>query len=319
MKTLFSLSSFVFAISCFIGSLFAAEISNKDFALEVNELTIKGTISYEETTKGQPLVVFIAGSGPTNRDGNSAHLINNHLKLLGEALNQKGIATLRYDKRSIGESTSPKITEQSLRFDHFIEDAVAIANQMKKDQRFTKVYILGHSQGSLVGMLAAQKANIDGYISVNGPSMPADELIKIQLESSGLPPAFIDEAKMIFSALKRGETVQHINPGLQSIFRESVQPFLLSWIKYNPSEEIAKLKCKVMIVQGGKDIQVAKNHGDQLAKSAQTPLCFFENMNHILKDIDGGLQDNRMSYANPSLPVNKELVEKLAAFILEKD
>ena len=138
--------------------------------------TLHGTLLAPESKKPVPVVLIISGSGPTDRDGNSAILPgkNDSLKMLAEGLAAKGIASLRYDKRGIGESAGAMTAEKDLRFETYIDDAAAWAAKLKKDPRFSRVVIAGHSEGSLIGMVAAQKGAAAAYVSIAGLARPAD-------------------------------------------------------------------------------------------------------------------------------------------------
>ena len=133
--------------------------------IEVTNL-IEGTLLLPDTDK-PPLVIIIAGSGPTDRDGNQAMQKNNSLRFLAEGLYSDNVASFRYDKRLLKIMKMGRIDESKIDFNHFIEDAVATLNYFRNDERFGKIYLLGHSQGSLVGMIAAQQG-ADGFISIGG-------------------------------------------------------------------------------------------------------------------------------------------------------
>ena len=92
--------------------------------LETTTGTLHGTLDLPNGTSPCPVVVIIAGSGPTDRDGNQALMKNNSLKLLGQALAAKGIAALRYDKRGIAESVAAAPREDNLRFEAYVADVV---------------------------------------------------------------------------------------------------------------------------------------------------------------------------------------------------
>jgi alpha-beta hydrolase superfamily lysophospholipase len=131
-----------------------------------------------EKSKKTPLVIIIAGSGPTDRDCNSPLGVkSNAYKMLAKGFADNGISTLRFDKRGIAKSKAALPSESDIRFDTYINDVVDWVNLMEKDKRFSKIIILGHSEGSLIGMVAAQKAGVSKYISVAGIGSPADKII----------------------------------------------------------------------------------------------------------------------------------------------
>lgn len=272
----------------------------------------------EEAESPCPLVIIIAGSGPTDMNGNTigTDYKNNSLKLLAERLAANGIATVRYDKRGIGKSSGAAASEEELRFEHYIDDAAAWADKFAHDKRFGKVVILGHSEGSLIGMVASRKSQaVKAYISIAGCGRPAHEVIEEQL--SRQPEQIQREAAAINRELCAGRTVEDIPQYLAALYRESVQPYLISWFRYDPAKEIAKLEIPVLILQGDKDIQVSvKDSGILYAARFFSSYQVIKDMNHVLKHCES---DNALmqleTYQNPALPLKDELVEHIVRFI----
>lgn len=279
--------------------------------------TLHGTLLIPASAKPMPVVLLIAGSGPTDRDGNSLALpgANNSLKLLAEALAAKGIATLRYDKRGIAASREAMTAEKDLRFDMYVDDAAGWAEQLKKDPRCSKVIIAGHSEGALLGLIAAQRGAAAGYASIAGVGSPADVILRKQLAGK-LPPDLAAVSEKVLTALKSGKTIDDVPPALFSLYRPSVQPYLISWFRYDPSAEIRKLKIPILIVQGTTDIQVSVDDAHALAAARpDAKLEIIEGMNHVLKMVDADRQKQIASYSDPALPVAPRLVESIAAFV----
>jgi pimeloyl-ACP methyl ester carboxylesterase len=281
---------------------------------------IFGTLTVPETEKRTPLVIIIAGSGPTDRDCNSPLGVkSNAYKMLAEGLAKNSISSLRFDKRGIAKSAAAMTGESNLRFDTYINDVVDWVAYLKQDKRFSDIIILGHSEGSLIGMVASRKADVSKYISVAGLSRTADEIIKEQLKSQNLSQQLIDESDNILDSLKAGRTVSKVNLMLLSLYRPSVQPYMISWLKYNPSEEIKKLTIPVLIVQGTTDIQVPVDEARLLSSAKpDARLLIIENMNHILKEADTDRQKNLATYSNPELPLKPELLQGIVDFIKAK-
>lgn len=276
---------------------------------------IDGTLLVPESQENPPLVIIIAGSGPTNRDGNQQMMGNNSLKFLAEGLFDEGIASFRYDKRILKQMKEKTLNEESIRFDDFIKDARDVFTFFKKANAFSKIYIIGHSQGSLVGMIAAHE-NADGFISLAGVGKEIDKVIIDQLAKQN--PALEENAKAAFEAMRREGIATEYNPLLGSIFRPQIQPFLISWMRYNPQIEIAKLTIPVMIINGDKDIQVNVSEAELLhtAKPDATYLII-PTMNHILKSIEGNDLENSKSYNDSLLPIMPALIEAISQFVLQ--
>ncbi|MEO2021940.1 MAG: alpha/beta fold hydrolase, partial [Pirellulaceae bacterium] len=128
-----------------------------DVQLQTKDTTLYGTIELPAGDGPFPVVLIVSGSGPNDRDGNQAALKSDYLKKLAAGLTEQGFAVLRYDKRGSGKSEVGDAPLETFRFDVFVDDAVGWVAMLRKDQRFSGVAILGHSQGSLVAMLAAQQ------------------------------------------------------------------------------------------------------------------------------------------------------------------
>lgn len=270
----------------------------------------------KSSNKPSPVVLIIAGSGPTDKDGNSAIAgKNNSLKMLAEGLAQEGIASVRYDKRGIGDNASLLKKEEDISIDQYVDDAVQIIHVLSANQAFSSVHIIGHSEGSLIGMLAAQKTNVASFVSIAGAGRTADTLLLEQL-SGQLTPALTAETNMILTALKKGEQVQHVSPELQALFRPSVQPYMMSWLKYNPATELQHVKGRVLLIQGTTDIQVNATDAEALKQGDEkAELLYLEGMNHILKNAPEDRTKNLATYADPTLPLHPKLLPAIYKFI----
>ena len=281
--------------------------------LKINTDQLFGTLTTPDLTKKYPVALIIAGSGPTDRNGNNPMMKNNSLKMLAEVLAKNGIASLRYDKRGIGESKASAISEQSLVFENYTEDAKSWINLLKQDKRFSEVIIIGHSEGSLIGMIAGAKAN--KFISIAGPGESADKLIKTQIESKA-NKQINDLTFPIIDSLKSGNKVNKVDPMLNALFRPSIQPYLISWFKYNPQAEIKKLNVPILIVQGNNDLQVTVKDAETLSQANKNAeLLIVDKMNHIMKIVEGDKQANLESYKNESLPLSEVMTSKIVSFI----
>lgn len=277
---------------------------------------IKGSILLPPLAKKQPLVLIISGSGPTDRNGNNPVMTNNSLKMLAGELQKQGIASLRFDKRGIGESKNAGLKESDLRFEHYVEDVKAWIELIKVDKRFSEIIILGHSEGSLIGMIAAQKSAVKKFISVAGPGIPAGDIIREQLKAQ--PPFVLSQSLPIIAKLENGETVDEVPQMLNSLFRPSVQPYMVSWFKYNPQIEIAKLDKPILVIQGTTDIQVSVSDADKLNEAnSKSQKFIIEGMNHVLKEAEANRQKNIQTYSMPNLPLKTELAEAVVKFIKE--
>jgi uncharacterized protein len=296
-----------------------AQVQSAEHAvrLETSTGTIHGSLLLPSTAGPHPLVLIHAGSGPTDRNGNSASVsgANNSLKLLAEALAARGIASVRYDKRGIAASAAAASSESELRFDTYVEDATAWINQLRKDSRFRTITVLGHSEGSLIGMLAAERAQADAFISLAGPARRASDVLRDQLRPQ-LPAELWQHSERILAELEQGRTTADVPPALASLYRPSVQPYLISWFRYTPAEEIKRVPGRVLIAQGTTDIQVSVNEAHALKQARpDAALAIIDGMNHVLKLVPHNSAQQSASYSDPTLPVAPRLVEHVADLV----
>lgn len=315
MKKIVFLILICFQLNAFAQTKIDSLYTETEIILETKTGTLYGTLCLPEIQNNISVALIIAGSGPTDCNGNNPMMKNNSLKYLAQELVKKGIASVRYDKRGIGKSKIENLNESDIRFDDFVNDASDWISLLKKDTRFSKVIVIGHSEGSLIGMIAA-KEKTDKFVSLAGAGDSADVILKKQL---ALQPQYIkDMTTPILDSLKNGHLVKNANPILNSLFRKDIQPYLISWFKYNPQKEIKKLNIPILLINGTKDIQVPENEAEKL-KNAQpnSELVLIENMNHVLKIVEVNGISNLESYNKPEIPVAEELIKAIANFIFK--
>jgi hypothetical protein len=291
--------------------------ASEDVAVTVPAGTLSGTLERPAAAGPVPAVLIIAGSGPTDRDGNSSQLPgkNDSLKLLALGLASRGIASLRYDKRGVGASRIV-MPEAELRFGMYVDDAAACLASLRARKEFSRVVIAGHSEGSLIGMLVAAREHADGFVSIAGAGRPAPAVIREQLARQPLPPDLAAAANHILDELAAGRTVDDVPPALAGLFRPSVQPYEISWSAYDPAQQIAKVPGRVAVVQGTADVQTTL--GDANALHAGLPssrLVVVDGMNHVLKHApDHSTQQAVLAgYTDPTLPVEPAVIDAVAA------
>ncbi|KAB2336028.1 alpha/beta hydrolase [Cytobacillus depressus] len=295
----------------------ASEEAGEAVHVNLEDGELKGLLLTPNGEGPFPVMIIIAGSGPTDKDGNSFVLPgkNNSLKMLAEDLAEQGVASIRYDKRGIGQNARLMEKEEDIRFNDYINDAAAWVKLAKGDQRFSSVGIIGHSEGSLIGMSAANDASADAFISIAGAGRPIDQVLLEQLDGQ-LSANLLQESKDVLEKLKQGEQVKGVSADLQSLFRPSVQPYMISWLQYNPQEQLQKLNCPVLIVNGNRDIQVPVKDAEALHNAKKdSQLLIVEGMNHVLKEAPEDREGNMSAYTNPELPLAKGLIDHIIGFL----
>ncbi|MBB3125131.1 hypothetical protein FHS04_002672 [Mesoflavibacter sabulilitoris] len=301
----------LFISLCFSSSLFAQESNFTKQDISVNK-HIDGTLLTPNNVKKPNLAIIIAGSGPTDRDGNQNFLKNNSLKKLAVNLTNNNIATYRYDKRIVKQLKSNNL-DKNIIFDHFVTDAKSVIDYFKNTKNFNKIYVIGHSQGSLVGMLAA-KDRADGFISLAGAGQSIDQVIIEQVNKTA--PNFTEDTKRIFKTLREGKTTTDYPMALSSIFNIEIQKFMINWMKYNPTEVLSTLNIPILVINGTKDLQVSETEAKLLKEANKdATLKIIENMNHVLVTIEGDDLENSKSYAETQRPIAEGLIDTITNFV----
>ncbi len=304
----------------FILILFLVSLASfsQDNLFSEEEITItkhiEGTllIPLDLDSRNPSLAIIIAGSGPTNRDGNQNFLKNNALKKLAEGISNNSIATFRYDKRIIKQIRQGKV-DKDIMFDDFVSDATAVIDYFKAKEIYNKIYVIGHSQGSLVGMLAA-KDKADGFISIAGAGQNIGDVLVKQITK--MAPKLGEEAQKVVTKLKDEKTTTDYPATLASVFSLDIQPFMINWMKYTPTEIIKELKIPILIINGTKDLQVSEDEAKLLkVANDKTTLIIIENMNHVLFDIEGDDLENSKSYNESFRPISPKLISSIMEFI----
>jgi fermentation-respiration switch protein FrsA (DUF1100 family) len=299
------------------------EIVVEEVNLKNGEVSLPGTLSYPDLGKKTPLLIFVHGSGNVDRNGNQGALAKaNYIKQLADSLNKNDIAFYRFDKRTSNPSNFKFLKDIS--FQDFVSDISLVINHFKNDARFKSIHLIGHSQGSLVSMLAIDE-NIKSYISLAGPSSSIDKVITKQIKSQNEELGKI--TRKHFDELAATDTILSVNPLLTSIFLPQNQKFFKSWMGFSPTDEIKKVKKPILIIQGEEDTQVDVTDANSLMRActeansgfgAPAQLVLIKNMNHVLKTIESKEQ-NIQSYTSPDFPLSEKLVESIVTFILKNE
>ena len=286
-----------------------AQVKSEEILLKNNEIELPGTLTF--TKENSPLIIWVHGSGNVDRNGNQQPMIKaNYIKQFRDSINKKGIAFYSYDKRTANLKNKESLIKGVKFIDYVLDLKKAIAH-FKNDKRFSKIILLGHSQGSLVAMLASE--NVNQFISVAGAGMSADKVIIKQIQEKA---PFLDSITQAhFKELATTGKIKEVNPMLLSVFAKQNQSFLSSWIQYNPSEEIKKLTIPTLIINGDNDLQVKVTDAETLHNSnTNSKLVIIKKMNHVLKEVNS-ITENQSSYLKADFPLSNKLVETIINFI----
>ena len=293
--------------------------SETGVSLQAGFDSVYGTLVIPNHFTTGKTILIISGSGPTDRNGNSILLPkkNDCFLKMAHQLSKQGIASLRFDKRGVGSSKKAMKKEEDLTIDTLIQDVANWIDYLKKDGRFQEITVVGHSEGSLLGMIAAQN-RADKFISISGTGFPADQILRKQLASApGIRDSALLQINVILDSLRKGYLVKKYPLYLMSLFRASVQPYLISWFKYNPEKEIEKLKIPVLILQGDNDIQVTVEDAQQLHQgNPKSKMVIVPNMTHTLRICTSkDRNENMKTYQDSTMPLAEECIREMIGFI----
>ncbi len=265
------------------------------------------------------VALIIAGSGPTDRDGNSPLGVSAaSYRLLAEGLAADGVATVRTDKRGIAGSAAAGGREEDMRFGHLVEDARAWAAATAERTGQPCVWLIGHSEGALVALAAVEGGNdsVCGLVLLSGAGRRARLVLEEQLGPQ-LPEPMRTQAFHALAELEAGRTVADTPPALAALFRPSVQPYLISWLAMDPAALTAGYDGPVMVGSGTTDIQTPVVEAEALAAArAGVHLVLWEGVNHLLKLAPADRAGNIATYSDPTLPLAPGVVDDVAGFIL---
>jgi uncharacterized protein len=277
--------------------------------------------TYLDAGKHAPVVLIIPGSGPTDRDGNNPMgLSAAPYRMLAEALAGKGVSSVRIDKRGMFGSKSAIADPNKVTIEDYAADAHTWVAAIRKQAGVKCVWLLGHSEGALVALAAAQDPQgMCGVILVSGAGRRLSDVIREQLRSNPANAPVLDSAMAALDALDRGQHVDvtNMNPALLPLYRPEVQDYLIDMFRQDPAKLAASVKLPLMIVQGERDIQVSTADAKTLAAAnPKAKLVLVPAMNHVLKDVaSDDRATNLATYSDPSLPVDSSMVNAIAAFV----
>ena len=301
-----------------------AMAQTQELAIECSWGKISATL-VEPEGGSDTAVIIIAGSGATDRDGNSlsAGLRTYCYAMLSDAMVARGVAVLRYDKRGVGQSAIPAADVPNLVFEDYIDDAEEVVRCLR-DRGFKRVVLAGHSEGGLIALVAAKRGNvvIDGVVLLCATGYPIDSILLTQLGNQLIPKHIylMYKADGIIKRLKSGErvTAEEIPQELLGLFHPVVQPFLISEMQYDPAEIIAECQMPILIVSAGRDVQISLANGEALAKAQpNAEHCTFEKMCHVLKDASNNDRIDQMLsvYSSANTPLTEGLATTVVEFI----
>jgi len=309
-----------------IGLLATAQVAmSADSVLEAPgpRGSLKGTLlaPADAAGSGAPVVLMIPGSGPTDRDGNNPLGVKAApYRLLAEALGQRGVSTVRIDKRGMFGSAGAIPDANQVVISDYAEDVHSWIDVVRKRTGATCVWVLGHSEGGLVALAAGRRPEgVCGLILVSAAGRPLGQVLREQFRANPANAPILQDADSVISKLEAGERVDtsSMHPALNSLFNPAVQGFLISTLSLDPAALISAYRGKILVLQGDSDLQVSVEDAKRLGKAnPSAKVVILPNVNHVLKTVNGaGRQKNLAAYADPSLPLAPGVADAVADFV----
>lgn len=304
---------FIIFLSVFNSVLVFSQITSEEITINNYEIQLPGTLTYSSETS--PLIIWVHGSGNVDRKGNQAgtQVGANYIQQVREKLNESGLAFFSYDKRTANLKNMRSMQQNGVLIGDFVDDVKEVINHFKNKKKFSNITLIGHSQGSLISMLAS--AGVDKIISLAGPAEAIDKTIIRQV--SGQSKELGELCASYFKQLKDSGEIKKVDPRLITLFAKPNQPFFKSWMEKDPVKIIKNLNKPILIINGDKDLQVPASEAITLHEANSTSeLVIIKNMNHVLKEIVKS-EDNLASYRTPTFPISKELIVNITRFVKE--
>ncbi len=293
---------------------------SEDITVAAEPAPLHGTLLTADDARAA--AVILPGSGPTDRDGNSPlGVTSSNLRLLAEALAEQGVTTVRIDKRGIAASAQAGLSEADLRFDHMVADARLWVDDLVTRTGRPCVWIIGHSEGALVGQLAAvDNPKVCGLVLASGAGRPAADILRDQVLPQLVGPnaILLEPTKVALDALEAGQLTDPV-PGLDSLFRPSVQPYMISWMRFDPAVLARDYAGPILVVHGTTDLQTTQVEADALGNARPgIERVDIEGMNHVMKIAPADPTANIATYSQPDLPLAPGVADAIAAFIVRE-
>ena len=256
------------------------ETEEVSFTNEADGATLAGTLTwplgYDKQAKQKPVVVLlVSGSGQQNRD--EELLGQKPFLVIADYLARQGIASLRYDDRATGASVGGDVKNATTK--DFARDAAAGLDFLRGKKAFSKVGLLGHSEGGAIAFMLGAQKKTDFIVSLAGPGVKGDTLLAAQgnriYSLSGMP------ANLTVEKYRQQKEVQDM-------------PWLRWYIDYDPADDIRKTRCPVFALNGEADVQVIASQNltaiqQLLPKSKKNLVKVYPGLNHLFQHCTTGL------------------------------
>lgn len=285
-------------------------------------LTIPGETDTFTPEKGLdvPLLVLVSGSGKADRNGNNRDVPgrNDVLALLAREMRNRGVATLRYDRRGTGEAYLLEKPSTSTSIDTHAHDLARILELGRQWVGGGRLLVAGMHEGAWIAAAALRSFKypdeiVDGFAVLDSSGEPPMEALDSSLMALGneLHALGMQAARNLVA----GQPLPALPEVLADFFAPSRLTWLASWLAFDPVRDIADCGVPVLFVRGTEDMQVSEDQFARLcAARPSAPRRFIPGMNYLLKKVENEEQ-NYDAFVNPAYPVHPLLADLLASWV----
>ena len=282
---------------------FPYETEEVTFRNEKDSATLAGTLTwpvgYNPKSKKKPMVaIFVSGSGQQNRDEELFE--HKPFFVIADYLARQGIATLRYDDRATGKSVGGDVKNATS--EDFDRDALAGIEFLRNKKAFSKVGLIGHSEGGLIAFMLGAQKKVDFIVSLAGPGVKGDTLLVSQVNLIGLLSGQLPN--MTIQKYRQQDAVRQM-------------PWIQWYLDYDPSDHIRQTRCPVFALNGDRDCQVISKQNltaikQLLSKSTQNCIKEYPGLNHLFQHCTTGLPNE---YGQIEETISPEVLQDIAAWM----
>ena len=305
-------------------------------------IILAGTLTLPKNEGVFPVVILISGSGPQNRD--EELLGHKPFLVLSDHLTKNGIAVLRYDDRGTALSKGDFKTATSADFATDVESAITYLKTRKEINK-KKIGLMGHSEGGLIApMVASKSKDVAFIVMLAGTGIQGDQILLLQQRLIGKASGVSDEDlqkneltnRKAFDIVNKSNSIEQLNIDLTNFIKQSLldnknaekpkgmseddfvklqvkqiaNPWMQYFIKYNPAPTLEKVKCPVLAINGGKDLQVPTKENLEAIKKAlakggnkKVTTKEFPNLNHLFQECKTGSPDEYATIEQTFSPI----------------